>query len=185
MQKGAPAFVGDASQSPLEQEGRVLKYFEDHFTTNIKKLKKLALRLMNDPEVPAHAKRGVVSSVLKAGDPVKFLKEAFKEINDIPIIMQALRDDGNHGMIMDQDQIYGFEIRANPKWLRRDDRWNPDDEQDIMNDSIEAFMEKHLLQSFRGKILLFKEFGFSGMPRMVDQAFTQEYYEQLIFKVTC
>lgn len=182
MQKGAPVFTMAPDLSPLEQEGVVLKFFKDNFTPKIKNLKKMAFALHHNPDVPIHAKRGIVNSVLVAKDPAKFLKEAFKEINDIPVIMQGLRDDGNHGMIMLDSDIYGFEIQVRPgcTWLREDDTWNPDDEREIIDASVEAFMEKHLLKRLDGKILLFKEFGFSGMPLMVRQEFTQEYYDSLI-----
>lgn len=182
MQRVRPAYVCDETLSPLEQEGQVLQYFRENFTENPKKLKKLAQYL--EPLVPAHARRGVVTSVLAVRDPVRFLKGAFKEIMDIPIIMQGLRDDGNHGMIMDEAKIYGFEIKTNPKWLARNDlsTWTMEDEIEIANSCVEEFMESRLLKAFRGKILLFKEFGFSGMPRMVDQEFSKEYYEKLILK---
>jgi hypothetical protein len=40
-------------------------------------------------------------------------------------------------------------------------------------------MEEQKIKAFIGKILLFREFGFSGIPRKVNQEFTKEFFASL------
>lgn len=170
-------FKVDESLPALEQENQVLRYFQDNWTTNPKKLVKMAKRIA--PGIPDFIQRSIIYNVCTAKFPVKFLEEAFREMHDLPIIMKQLMDDGNHGMIMDGSKLYGIEIKANPKWLRENDKWNPDDEDEIMNTVIENWMEEQKIKAFIGKILLFRDFGFSGIPRKVNQEFTAEFFASL------
>lgn len=173
-----PAFVVDETLPPLEQENQVLQYFLDNWTTNPKKLVKMARRIQ--PGIPDFIQRSIIYNVVTARYPVKFLEEAFKEMHDFPILMKQLMDDGNHGMIMDDNLIYGIEIKANQRWLKENDKWNPEDEIDIIDDVVERWMEKEKRKAFTGRILLFREFGFSGIPRKVNQEFTKEYFDTLL-----
>lgn len=171
------AFVVDETQAPLDQENQVLRYFKDNWTTNPKKLVKMAKRI--EPAIPDFIRRSIIHNICVARNPAKWLEEAFREMNDLPILMQELMDDGNHGMIMDDSKIYGIEIKANPKWLRENDKWNPDDEDEIINSVVEGWMEDRKIKAFIGKVLLFREFGFSGIPRKVRQEFTKEFFASL------
>jgi hypothetical protein len=170
-------FKVDESLPPLEQENQVLRYFQANWTTNPKKLVKLAKKIT--PGIPAFIQRSIIHNVCTAKYPVKFLEEAFREMGDLPILMKQLRDEGNHGMIMDDNKIYGIEIKANPKWLRENDKWNPDDEDEIINSVVEGWMEEQKIKAFIGKVLLFHECGFSGIPRKVHQEFTKEFFASL------
>jgi len=170
-------FKVDESLPPLEQENQVLRYFQDNWTTNPKKLVKMAKKIA--PGIPDFIQRSIIHNVCTARYPVKFLEEAFREMNDLPIIFEQLIAEGNHGMIMDGSKLYGIEIKANPKWLRENDKWNPDDEDEIMNTVVENWMEEQKIKAFIGKILLFREFGFSGIPRKVNQEFTKEFFASL------
>lgn len=170
-------FKVDETQTPLDQENQVLRYFQDNWTTNPKKLVKMAKRIA--PAIPEFIQRSIIYNVCTARFPVKWLEEAFREMNDLPILMQQLREDGNHGMIMDDNKIYGIEIKANPKWLRENDKWNPDDEDEIINSVVENWMEEQKIKAFIGKVLLFVECGFSGIPRKVHQEFTPEFFASL------
>lgn len=170
-------FKVDESLPPLEQENQVLRYFQDNWTANPKKLVKMAKKIA--PGIPDFIQRSIIHNVCVARYPAKWLQEAFREMNDLPILMQQLRDEGNHGMIMDDNKIYGIEIKANPKWLRENDKWNPDDEDEIINSVVEGWMEEQKIKAFIGKVLLFHEFGFSGIPRKVNQEFTKEFFASL------
>lgn len=171
------AFVVDETQTPLDQENQVLRYFKDNWTTNPKKLVKMAKRIA--PGIPDFIQRSIIHNVCVARYPAKWLEEAFREMHDLPIIFGQLMDDGNHGVIMDGSKLYGIEIKANPKWLRENDKWSADDEDEIMNTVVENWMEEQKIKAFIGKILLFREFGFSGIPRKVNQEFTKEFFASL------
>lgn len=172
------AFVVDETQTPLEQENQVLRYFQEANTTNPKKLVKMARRI--EHTVPAFIKRSIIDTVIESVYPAKFLAEAYKQMHDFPIIMQQLIDEGNHGMILDGAKIHGFEVKANPRWLRENDKWCLDDETEVMNNVVEEWMTAQKRRVFTGTIVLFQQFGFTGMPRKVDQAFTPEFFDNLV-----
>lgn len=170
-------YVVDESQAPLDQENQVLRWFQDLKTVNPKKLVRLAKQIENT--VPDFIRRSIVDNVLCARHPQKFLAEAFREMNDLPIIMEGLMADGNHGMIMYGNNIYGVEVKANQRWLKQGDRWNLEQEEEIMDSIVDEWMTKNKIRVFLGRIVLFKEFGFSGMARKITQQMTPEFFESL------
>jgi hypothetical protein len=155
-----------ADLSPIEQENQVLEYFKNNFTTNPKKLCKMARRIWNDQ--PEFIQRGLLQNILDDVNPAKMLKMFFKMMAEWKQIVPDLIADGAHGMIVDnKNVIYGIEVKANPKWLRENDRWDLGQEADIQDEVIKQWMADQGLKHFHGKIALFDEFGFSGMAREI------------------
>jgi hypothetical protein len=156
----------EAALSPIEQENQVLEYFKNNFTTNPKKLCKMAVRIWNDQ--PAFIQKGLLQNILDAADPVNMLRDFFHMMDEWKQIVPSLIADGAHGMIVDKKNvIFGVEIKANEKWLRSNDLWNPDQEADIQDEVMKQWMADQGLKHFHGKIVLFDNFGFSGMCREI------------------
>lgn len=151
--------------TPIQQEAAFLKFLKENFTTNPKKLKKLAMR-----EAEKHSLEvltGLVHSIVRSRDPVGYVKECFRQAEVYPEIIQEFIDQGDHGMMVVNDVVSPVRINANPRWLREKDKWNPDDELDIQHNLIEAWMIENNVTHFKGKIALFPFFGFSGLFRRI------------------
>lgn len=171
--------VVDTSLSPLDQETQVLTWFQNSGVVNPKKLVKMAEKVKH--LVPDFICRSIIDNVLNARYPAKFLAEAYREMSDYPFIIAGLIADGNHGMLMHKDNIYGMVVNARwDSWLKEENRWNGTDEVDLQDEMVNSWMEENLIRSFHGRIVLFKEFGFSGMARQITQTMTKEFYEELV-----
>lgn len=157
------------NKTPLMEENEVLRYFQDHFTTNPKKLKKLALRM--HPKVSPFIRRGIIYNILQAPDPVAYLRKCFVDMDAYTVIIKDLIEDGNHGMIIMGDVIHGIELETTitTDWLKNGaSRWEPDQEIEIQHAVVKAFVTKNQIAHFHGKVVLFPAFGFSGMPREIE-----------------
>ena len=170
-------FVFDGSVTPLEQENQPIRWFQENWTTNPKKLVKMAMKIA--PLLPEFIQRSFTDQIISARYPVAFLEGCFRDIQDWPDIMQMLAMDGNHGMIMDENRVYGVSIKARDNWLKEDQKWNPEDALEIMFDLIDRWMVEHKKQIFLGKIVLFVQFGFDGIPRKIQHGFTDEFWAQV------
>lgn len=159
----------EVNKTPLMEENEVLRYFQDHFTTNPKKLKKLACRL--HPKVSPFIRRGIIYNILQATDPVAYLRKCFVDMEAYTVIIKDLIEDGNHGMIIIGDEIHGIEIETTIRtdWLKTGaTRWEAEQEIEIQHAVVKAFVTKNQIAHFHGKVVLFPAFGFSGMPREIE-----------------
>jgi len=109
------------------------------------------------------------------------LQRAFKDIDEYPVVIEGLINEGNHGMILDGSTIYGFAIDANEKWLNpeKDTKWTEEDENEIIDKAIISWMAKHRIRKFKGRLVLFPKFGFSGKPFAVDFRFKDPHWQKL------
>lgn len=148
---------------PFEQEKAILQYFKDNFTTNPKKLKKLALRLM--PHQPDFIQNGLFKDLLSHPDPVGYLRQCFEMILDYAIVIENLIEDGCHGMIIYGKTIVPIRLVSPAKWLTEKDRWCPDQEIDIIKQNVDAWFSAEKMITARGRVVLFREHGFTGVAR--------------------
>lgn len=169
--KTPPKFVGDKDKkeveenlSPFEQERRALLFFKENFSTNPKKLKKLARSVLDD--YPPFIQNGLLFNILVSKKPAAYLLTCFDHLDQFPDIIKGLIAEGNHGMVIYKRQIYGLEIKTIKNWLREGDKWDYNQELDIQDSLINAWMDAHgFVNVTDAKIVLFDDFGFSGMPR--------------------
>ena len=159
-----PEYVFDESLPPLDQEIHILTFFKDNMPIlNAKKIKKLALKL--NPQLPFFIQKSLIENLLFSANPVRFLERCFAEMFDYPKIIANFIAEGNHGMIMYKNELHGFDLKTNPKWLTpKDGPWTKENEVEIMEEAIDAWMEKMRLRRFVGRVLLFRDFGFTGIP---------------------
>ncbi|MNG47077.1 hypothetical protein D3C79_49440 [compost metagenome] len=174
-----PPYVFPTDLAPFEQELHVLSWFRDNFTTNPKKLKQMNVYIC--PLVPAFIQQNFCLHMAASANPAKFLQRAFKDIDEYPVVIEGLINEGNHGMILDGSTIYGFAIDANEKWLNpeKDTKWTEEDENEIIDKAIISWMAKHRIRKFKGRLVLFPKFGFSGKPFAVDFRFKDPHWQKL------
>lgn len=158
--------------TPLMKEDAVLQYFQENWTTNPKKLKKMALRLM--PNVPDFVQRGFIHDVLTAHDPAKYIIKCLDDMDAYRVIIKDLIEAGHHGMIVINDVITPITIDSRSNWLRPGDPWHIDDEIEIQHKLCRAHMREHGMKRFHGKIVIFPAFGFSGITRVIGPNFYLE-----------
>lgn len=157
------------SQPPnLEQESAILKEFQKHKTNNPKKIVKLANKLYNEAKYEIQKK--LCLEIINAADPVKYLDYCINRIYDFAIIMEEELTKGNHGVIFTGpkgDIIFPIKLKVLEHWINGD-KWNEEDEYEILLQSVTNFMESNNRKSIKAKALLFPKFGFSGIPRMFE-----------------
>ena len=163
----------------FQQELHILSWFQENFTTNPKKLKKLGERVR--PLLPEWIQKSLCDTLIRSNDPVRFMKRAFKDLAAYPAIMAGLIADGNHGMIMLGAEIYGISLDTNEKWLNpnKDGRWSLEDESDIIDKALLHWMAKNRMRTFNGRLTLFTEFGFSGIPYEAPHRFDDTTWAKL------
>jgi hypothetical protein len=172
-------YVFDSSLPAFEQELHVLGWFKDNFTTNPKKLKKMSARVR--PLLPEFIQKSLCDALDRSTDPVKLLQMAFKDLAAYPGIMADLIALGNHGMIIEGQNIYGFNLDTNEKWLNpnKDGKWSPEDESEIIDKVLLRWMAKERRRTFNGRLTLFPEFGFSGIPFHAPYRFGDDTWSKL------
>lgn len=152
-------------------ERKALAHFRDNFVSNPKKLKKLAARML--PDYPDHIKRGLLYDVMTQKDPIAYLERCFRLERDAVEIVQHLIESGYHGMILNHDDTIPVQLKAPEHWMCKDDEWNPADELDIQHKAVEDWFNSSGLKRAEVKIVMFKHFGFSGIPREIHKSKTK------------
>lgn len=152
---------------PFAEEAVIHQYFKDNWTDNPKKLKKMAARLALDENVPLHLVTGILLSVARTSNPVGYLKECFKQHTDYSILIPQFMEEGHHGIIWKDKELFPISVHTNRKWMRKDDKWNPSQEVEIMEAAVKEWMIAYGKKKFDGKVMLFAEFGFTGKFRAI------------------
>lgn len=154
--------------SAIKEEANFLNYLRTNFTTNAKDLQQLARAAAADQ--PLVIQQGIIASILRSRDPVGYVKECFDQAADYPHIIDDFIKAGNHGMIVVDGKVHPVQINARWKhWLVEDDLWNTEQEIEIMHALVEAWMIANRNNVFKGKILLFPFFGFTGYFRRINK----------------
>ena len=155
-------------QDALGGESHVLQEIEREKITNPKKMIKLCKRMLLEkrPEVQVRLLR----DILAAADPIKYAKECITKIRDCAIVVENFIADGHHGMIMIKDDVYPVTLSTKIKtqWLTDGKPWDPTDEMELQHHAAQDWMRIHDKGYFHGKVILFPQFGFSGVPRVVE-----------------
>jgi hypothetical protein len=156
-------------KDPFKEEKAVFDHFTSNWTTNPKKLQKLATRMIQSGDYSEYLVEGVLKSVLRTRDPLGYLKECINQHADYAVIIPDFIEQGFHGIIKDKwtDTLYPLEVKALAKWLKLEDRWSEEQEIEIMETAVSSWMEANGSTKFDGKVLLFPIFGFSGYFRVM------------------
>lgn len=173
-------YVFHPDMEPFDQEIHLLNFFEANFIPNAKKMLKMARRLRHLH--PMFIQRSFFDTLEQTRDPLKWLKRCFVEAKDYPIIMKELMEQGNHGMIMEGLDIHGFALDTGvaTRWLSRKDLpWVEEQEREIIDTALLMWMSVNRRREFRGRIVLFRDFGFSGISYEVDQYLSDYHWGEL------
>lgn len=163
---GFPPFVLDESLYPIEQENQVIDYFRDNWVDNDKKIIKMVKHIYSS--VPRFIQKSFLDVILKVADPKKMLVFYFAEKDRWSEIIKQMVAEGNHGVIYDDHNVYGFVVETRENWLKEGDKWHKDDEREIIKRSYYKWAREKNLTWFKGKVMMFHHFGFSGMSYFFD-----------------
>ena len=152
-------------EDALSQESAILDIFEKEGLKNPKKVKKLALRLLKEATNRIQIK--LLTDIAAAKNSAAQAEYYIKVIRDCAVLIQQFIEDGCHGMIMMRHQVYPVVLDTREKWLTEKKIWHPDDEQEIQRNAVKNWMKEHGRNYFIGKVTLFPNFGFSGVPRII------------------
>ena len=155
----------------LEEEAAILKVFEEMKNPNPKKVKKLAARLHD--EVNSDVQKRLCRDIYRADEPVKYMHSCIVKIRECAILIEQFIEEGHHGMIFTGTNgcdIYPVTLNTRQNWLNKEDKWDPEQEMLIQHDAVNAWMKEYDKGHFRGKVVLFPAFGFSGEPRIIEMA---------------
>lgn len=160
----------------LTKEGDSLKVFEEFLNRqpkgkriNPKKVQAFARRIA--PLCAPHIVNGLILNVLSSKDPVGYLRRCFEEVGVYATMIEEFISTGHHGMVQMAGDCWPVRLECPAAWLT-DGPWHPDDELMILADSCNGWMRDHNAPYFNGRATLFREFGFSGIPREFEMQCT-------------
>ena len=174
-------FEIDLNAEAVEQELYVIGWFRDNPPKNAKKLLERVRAIYH--KVPDFIQRSFCDTLLNPNvkDKMKTLHQFFYEIDNVPKLIEQLKREGNHGMVIYKQQFYGISLKANPKWLSNKDKhaWDPEQETEICEEALDAWMIEHRVRHFKDKVVLFSQYGFSGVSRLMDVKMDDESWEKV------
>jgi len=154
-----------AYEDPFADEAVILQYFKDNWPKKLSKLKSMAVQLSKQPGQKEHLIRGILNSIQRSKDPDYYLRECFKQHDDYCVLIPQFIEEGHHGILFVERVLYPVTIVASKKWLRRGDKWDFNQELEIMESVAQSWMKENGKVRIDGKMLLFPVFGFSGFYR--------------------
>lgn len=166
--KPAPPFVLDESLYPIEQEAQLIDYFYRYYTDNPKKILAWVRRIYHT--VPRFMQKSFLDNVMADKNPANYLLKMFAEKVRWGEINERMIAEGNHGVIYNEKEVWGFRVETRPNWLTERDKWNKDEEIEIIKRSYYKWARERGLTHFDGKVMLYHQFGFSGMSYYFNHA---------------
>lgn len=150
--------------SPFEQERKAIRFLEENFTKNKRRMKNVVRRMM--PDHPEFIQEGLLRNVLITTDPIGYVRTAINQSYEFEAILKNQIENGNHGFIVYKREIFPVCLNTQPHWLKSTARWVVEQEMELHKELIDAWMKDQELDYAPDiKIVLFQEFGFSGFPR--------------------
>lgn len=133
---------------------------------NEAKLKKLANRVYFESD--SEIKKRVCMEMLKTPKPSVYVKQALIRIKEYSCIIDELIEQNAQGMVIVGNTIYPVKLITKESWLTEEIPWVSEDEDEIQVNAVDAWIRDNGERYFLGKVVLFKKFGFSGIPRMLE-----------------
>jgi hypothetical protein len=154
-----------AYEDPFADEAVILQYYKDNWPKNLKKLKSMAVQLSKEPGQKRYLVEGILNSIQRSSRPDEYLRECFKQHDDYSVLIPEFIAEGHHGILFVNRVLYPVTVVANKKWLRKSDKWDFQQELEIMESLAKEWMKENGKVRLDGKMLLFPVFGFSGLYR--------------------
>jgi len=162
----------------FEQEMYLCRWLEDNLPTGQKKMGAILKSIY--PKCPSFMQRGFFKKSMSCSNPLGYVKKAISRGKDIAFAMEKIIERGEHGMIFNGEVLHGVTIKANKKWLAdKDGKWALDQEEDISKELIKQWMITHRFKEWGGRIVLFSNFGFSGVPVNAEWKIPDDDWEKL------
>ena len=153
----------------LTEERSALERIVRDCKSNPKKVKQLAKRIYSTSK--SEETKKLCRDICSASNPLTYIKDAIAKVRDFATLVEQFIEDGCHGAIITGNNgldVYPVKLDAPEKWLTPEDKWNPEDEQEIMCNAAHNWMKEYDKGYFYGKVILFPFFGFSGVPRIYE-----------------
>lgn len=165
----------------LTEERSVLETILINCKNNPKKVKQMATKIYATAKSDETKK--LCMDICSASNPLKYIKDSVTKVRDFAILLEQFIGDGCHGAILTGTgglDVYPIKLDAPEQWLNSKDKWNPEDEQEIMCNAAHNWMKEYNKGYFYGKVVLFPYFGFSGTPRIYELKCTDGNTEGLV-----
>lgn len=146
----------------------VYHHLNNNFSTNPKKVMKMVKKMFLDTSIRDTLRNGIIYDVMTARDPVKVLRHQLKKAIELPLLIKELAEQGKHGIILINDTVHPCELDTRSNWLTEGKRWDEEQERLIMHELANGWMREHDKGYFHGEVILFKQFGFTGIPREIE-----------------
>lgn len=161
--------------NPLLAEYKLLNFFRENWNPNPKKTVQLMARyLRENPNQPDHVVNGLITPILTVRDPVQYLRECFDYQLEYHRIVIEMHENGFHGFITTGLLCYGVRVESDEE-LTPDNTWEEDEERAIQRELIYEWGKTHQMVGGMAKILLFREYGFSGITRAFEKRDLNDY----------
>lgn len=172
-------YVHNYDQPAEQQEYDVMNYLEKHFTTHPKRMMKTIQALRG--KVPTWVEKSICDVAYSVTDLIGWMQLCFKESRQYPVMMKKLRDEGNHGMVFWKNELWGFSLNTNQNWLngKAKEKWSPEQEEEILTEALASWMVANRVRKFNDRIMLFAEYGFSGIPRLKPTEMDNESWAEV------
>lgn len=174
-------FEFNPNAEAVEQERQVIGWFRDYPPKNARKLLERVQRIYH--QVPPFIQKSFCNTLLNGNvkDPMKALAQFIYEMDSVPQLIDQLKREGNHGMVIYKQAFYGISLSTNVKWLRKDDihEWTPEQETEICEEALDKWMIEHRVRHFSDKVVLFSQYGFSGVSRLMNVKMDDESWEEV------
>ncbi len=147
----------------------VFKYLHENFTDNPKKMQKILLRMFNDTSIREGIRYGIIKDAYNAKNPSKWLRVKLDSAFAYQTVIKDLIANGDHGMLVNENgTIYPCSLKTMPQWLVKDKRWDIKQESHIAAELANNWMKDRNVGYFKGSVVLFQPYGFSGLPHDLE-----------------
>lgn len=173
-------FKMDTEQDPFKQEIYLFRWLEAHLPKSNKKMVQILKRIY--PLCPTYMQLNFFKSALitHSNDPLRYVTRSIAYSYEFPRVVEQLIAEGNHGMIFDGDAVHGVVLKAMAKWLKvKDGKWTEEQEEEIAHELMRKYLVSKRRKTWVGRIVLFAEFGFSGLTLATEWVIPDDDWAKL------
>lgn len=150
----------------LQMENEILNLFVGMVNPKPKKIVNLAKKLMF--ERTHSIEQRLLKDIIYHTDPLGFVQRCLALLDDLTNMIPGMVADGYHGVIIIKDEVFPTKVNAPQSWLVRGQYWDPEQEYEIQKQVVGEYLETYDKNYALCKVVLFSDFGFSGIPRIIE-----------------
>lgn len=160
------------NKDALQLESEVLDHFIGMVNPKDKKIVALAKKLL--PTYTHPIQQRLLLDIVHHKTPLKLVQRVIDLIGTISDLIPKFIEQGYHALIITDDEIHPAKIDAPAHWLVPDKKWSPEEEREIQFKVLGKFVEEYELPSAIAKVMLMPEFGFSGIPSVIEAKYEKD-----------